>query len=81
MLYLVLLFIFTLVVEILINVHMIAVARAKRLPASFLSASIEPVKLLSVLIVIGSDNKLIAVLICSVACFIGTFLAITWSKK
>jgi H+/Cl- antiporter ClcA len=74
------LFIFNIVLEVLITSNTVAAARNHKLFASILSASIEPVKLVSLFIVFETTNRLEAVIIVSIACFIGSYVAIDLAK-
>jgi hypothetical protein len=85
MIMLVALFGMNFLLEILLVSNTIAAARNRKLFASILSAAIEPLKLVSLFIVIETTNRTASVLIVSLSCFIGSYVAIDlakyWAKR
>jgi len=73
---LILLVIFTLILEFLLVACTLAIAERKAVSSAILSMLIEPVKLLSLLIVIASDQKILSIVLISLACGVGNFLTI-----
>lgn len=71
------LLVFSILYEALIVAYTISVADRKRLTASILSAIIEPVKLISLLLVVESMNKWISILVVSLACGLGNYWTIS----
>ena len=74
---LVVLLVFSVVYEGLIVAYTIAVADKRRLVASILSAIIEPVKLVSLVLVVDSENKWVSIAVVSLACGIGNYWTIS----
>lgn len=71
------LLVFNVLYEALIVAYTIAVADRKRLIASILSAVIEPVKLVSLILVVESMNKWLAVAVVSLACGVGNYFTLS----
>jgi hypothetical protein len=71
------LLVFSLLYEALIVAYTISVAEKRRMAASILSAIIEPVKLVSLLMVVDSTNKWVSVLVVSLACGLGNYWTIS----
>lgn len=81
MLSLILLVIFTLILEFLIVACTLAIAERRAMLSAILSMMIEPVKLLSLLIVIGSQDKILSIILVSLACGVGNFFTILMFNK
>lgn len=75
------LFLFTILYEGLVVAYTLAVAERKKYWSAFFSAAIEPVKLISLLIVINSVNKGLGVAVISAGCWIGNVVIISLMEK
>ena len=78
------LFSFNLVYELLAVLATMAIAERRRVLSPLLSATLEPVKLVSLLLVVDSTNKWVCVGAIMFACLIGNYLAIAlmdWVDK
>lgn len=71
-----LLFFFTILYEAIIVAATLAIADRKKLRSAILSALIEPIKLASLLFVIGTQYQLASIIIISLASGIGNYLTI-----
>jgi hypothetical protein len=71
-----LLFIFTIVYEILIVISTVSTAERRKILSPIFSAILEPIKVISLLFVIDAINKYLAIAIIMIACVIGNYLGI-----
>ena len=76
-----LLLLFTLVLEVLIVGCTLAIAERRKLLAAVLSALIEPIRIVSLLFIIGSTDKVLIVALVSITCGIGNYLTILLFDK
>jgi hypothetical protein len=71
------LLVFSVLYEALIVAYTISVAEKRRMVASILSAIIEPVKLVSLILVVDSMNKWLSIAVVSISCGIGNYFTIS----
>ena len=75
------LFLFTIIYEALIVAYTISVADRKKYWSAFFSATIEPIKCISLLIVIDSAHKILGIAAISIACAISNVGLMTILEK
>lgn len=81
MLTILILFLFTILYEGLIIAYTISVADRKKYLAAIFSAAIEPVKFISLLIVIDTPHKVLGISAVSLACALSNILIISLMDK
>jgi len=81
MLIILFLFLFTILYEGLIIAYTISVADRRKYLAAIFSAAIEPVKFISLLVVIDTPHKILGISAISLACAISNILIISLMNK
>lgn len=72
------LFAFTITYEIIIVMSTLAIAERRKVLSPLLSAALEPIKLLSLLFIIGSQNQYLAIIVITIATAVGNYSAIVF---
>lgn len=78
---LIVLVLFTIILEFLVVGWTLAVSQKRKLLAALLGALIEPVKIISIIFVIELDNRWLGVLLVAAACGLGNYLTLALFEK